>query len=80
MGGKALARAEKRPRPRKRVVGRIFNPFSSAGRHIPLVPQTRFQGVMTWSLWWNLAEVGSAQTGSRKLGELVDEAGKTPRP
>lgn len=24
--------------------------------------------------------VGSAQTGSRKLGELADGAGKTPRP
>lgn len=27
-----------------------------------------------------MGEVGSAQTGSRKLGELADGTGKTPRP
>lgn len=48
MGGKALA-----PQlcPQKREVGRIFNPFSSIGRHIPFVSQTQFPGVRTHSLY-----------------------------
>lgn len=82
MGGKALAKTRKWPCPQKREVGRIFNPFSSTGRHVSFASQTQFPGVRTISLTvWSLDGVGSAQTGSRKLGEVVaNGAGKASRP